>query len=224
MLVAIMIISIGTLLHNAVTYYRHEPWEEYSTLIGDIELNTHRLLELSLVEYAKTDDVNVLNSNLNKWQSNLSSIYPNSGIYLGFTVKNETINIYGNNIDFTNGLAKRWNQSTSASSARANFTLGIASIGLEGYEFTAEAFLKVSIVSNSSSTRSVEVVVYKEDNMTISDLKKANFKVNSVNVVNMTASYVRTLGVVTYKIYYQGVSPPMIEVWDQRGIYVTAKP
>lgn len=224
MLVAIMIVSIGALLRNAVTYYKHEPWEEYSTLIGDIELNTRRLLELSLVEYAKTDDVNVLTGNLNKWQSNLSSIYPNSGIYLDFTVKNEIIDIYGNDIKFTNGLAKKWNQSTSTSSARANFTLGVASIGLEGYEFTAEALLRVYIVPGSLPTNSVEVVVYKENNMTISNLKKANFRVNGADVVNMTASYVPTLGVVTYRIYYQGVTPPMIEVWDQRGIYVTAKP
>ena len=52
-MVAIMIITIGTLIHRATTYYKHEPWEEYLTLIGNIEVNSHRLVELSLTNYTQ---------------------------------------------------------------------------------------------------------------------------------------------------------------------------
>jgi len=44
LMIAMMIISIGALMHRAVTYYKHEPWQEYLTLIGSIELNSRRLV------------------------------------------------------------------------------------------------------------------------------------------------------------------------------------
>jgi hypothetical protein len=58
LMIAIMIMSISALMHRAVTYYRHEPWEEYLALIGNIELNSHRLVELSLANYTNPIKVN----------------------------------------------------------------------------------------------------------------------------------------------------------------------
>ena len=104
MLAAIMIVSIGAVMHNAATYYKNEPWEEYTTLVSNIELNSQRLLELSL---NPDDFVN----NFNKWQSDLASLYPGAGIKLSYT------GVY----------------------PKVTFTLDITSIGLAGYEFTAEA-------------------------------------------------------------------------------------
>ncbi len=52
--IAMMIISIGVLMHRAGTYYKHEPWEEYLMLIGNIELNCRRLVELSLANYTNS--------------------------------------------------------------------------------------------------------------------------------------------------------------------------
>ena len=51
LMIALMIISIAPLLHRTVTYYKHEPWEEYLALIGSIELNSERLVTLSPVSY-----------------------------------------------------------------------------------------------------------------------------------------------------------------------------
>jgi len=78
LMAAIMIVSIGAVMHNATTYYKTEPWEEYVTLVGNIELNSKRLLELSPTqdEFAK---------NFKEWQSDLSQLYPGAGIKLSYT-------------------------------------------------------------------------------------------------------------------------------------------
>ena len=69
MLVAIMIVSIGAVMHNAATYYKNEPWEEYATLVSNIELNSQRLLKLSLNE-------GNFSRNFKEWQSDLVVLYP----------------------------------------------------------------------------------------------------------------------------------------------------
>ena len=117
LMAAIMIVSIGAVMFNAATYYKTEPWEEYTALIGNIELNSQRLLELSLASYAQTLDDNIFEENFNNWQSNLLSLYLGMGINLRYTLL-----------------------SHSTFSAKATFSLDINSIGLKGYEFTAEAF------------------------------------------------------------------------------------
>jgi len=78
LMAAIMIVSIGAVMHNAVTYYKSEPWEEYTTIIGNIELNSRRLLELS----SSHDEFAV---NFNNWQSDLLHLYPSAGIKLTYT-------------------------------------------------------------------------------------------------------------------------------------------
>lgn len=222
LLVSIMIVSIGALLHTAATYYKHEPWEEYSTVISDIELNTRRLLQISLVDYTRTNNSNVLNNSLTKWQSDLSKIYPEKGITLDFNLTTGSTTIYGQPLTFSQGLATKWTGSVGSSSAMANFTITIKSIGLAGYKFTAEAFMKLVVTEYDPISNRVVVVVYGENNIPISDLKKDNFKVNSLPIINMTSQYNPTFAAITYAIYYQGVSPPVVEVTDYRGIRVVA--
>jgi hypothetical protein len=78
LMAAIMIVSIGAIMHNAVTYYRSEPWEEYTTLVGNIELNSQHLVELS-------NDQNEFEDNFDGWQSDLTRLYPGAGIKLSYT-------------------------------------------------------------------------------------------------------------------------------------------
>ncbi len=117
LMAAIMIVSIGAVMHNAATYYKTEPWEEYTTLVGNIELNSQRLLELSLTNYVQTGNGQIFEDNFIEWQSDLESLYPGAGIKLNCTM-----------------------QYYSMFSAKATCLLNITSIGLTGYEFTAEAF------------------------------------------------------------------------------------
>ncbi|TRO52232.1 hypothetical protein E2P61_04280 [Candidatus Bathyarchaeota archaeon] len=88
LLAAIMIVSIGAIMHNAVTYYRSEPWEEYTTLVSNIELNSQRLVGLS--------PENEFETNFIKWQSDLTRLYPSEGIQLSYSY-----DYYLNGVTFT---------------------------------------------------------------------------------------------------------------------------
>ena len=220
LLVAIMIVSIGALLHGAVTYYKHEPWEEYSTLIRDVELNSRQLLELSLVNYTQTGNQNVLNESLNKWQQDLLRIYPGVGINLEFTLANGLTTVDVRNLNFEQGLVRDWNQTVSSSAAKANFSLNISSMGIAGYAFTAEILLKLNIVGYDPSTSRVTLIVTRENGVQVSNLNQGNFKVNDATVGNVTSSYDQVLAALKYGVGYQGSSPPVVEVWDQRGIHI----
>jgi len=211
LLTAIMIVSIGALMHTAITYYKHEPWEEYSTLIGDIEVNSRRLLELSLVDYTNTVGQNetILIDNLEKWQNDLAYIYPSSGIVL----KSDTS---------SGGLSRSWNQAASWSEAKADFTLDIKSIGLTGYKFAATISLNLnikSVTTINSTHNEITAVIKSESGSPVSNLNKNNFRINDATATAVSPFYDLT-DIIVYKIQYQGTLPATVEVWDQRGIRV----
>ena len=220
LLVAIMIVSIGALLHGAVTYYKHEPWEEYSTLIRDVELNSRQLLELSLVNYTQTGNQNVLNESLSRWQKDLLRIYPGVGINLEFTLANGLTTVDVRNLNFEQGLVRDWNQIVSYSAAKANFSLSISSMGITGYAFTAEILLKLDIVRYDQDASTVTLIVTSENGDQVSNLNQGNFRVNNNPVNSVTSSLDQVSNALKYTIDYQGPSPPLVEVWDQRGIHI----
>jgi len=213
LLMAIMIISLGALMNRAVTYYKHEPWEEYLTLIGNIELSSSRLVELSLTNYtnAQTPDENILRNNLDQWQVNLTRIYPGRGVSLNFS-------------DYP--MTRDWNKTSSLSNATASFTIDIASIGLTGYKFTATAFLNLTILSQTDYELNVTVKV--EDGKPLTNLGKDNFLVRNSSmgftVMNVTGYYdQREALVYTIQCSQTITAPITVSVWDPRGIQVMAK-
>jgi hypothetical protein len=217
LMIAIMIISVGAIMHRAVTYYKHEPWEEYLTLMGNIELNSQRLVELSLVNYTQTEENNthVLGDNLQKWQKNLTRIYLGYGASLNYTLAN------GTNYNYAFGLARDWNKASSFSAAKVNFTLNIASIGLTGYEFMATAFLNLTILNIASNE--INTTVKGEDGVLITNLEKNNFQVSNFTIAGVTPHYDREEGLVYTIECDSAVSIPVtVKVWDERGIQVTA--
>jgi hypothetical protein len=217
LMIAIMIISVGALMHRAVTYYKHEPWEEYLTLMGNIELNSQRLVELSLVNYTQTEESNtdILADNLQKWQKNLTRIYLGYGTFLNYTLAS------GTNYNYSFGLARHWNKPTSFSAANVNFTLNIASIGLTGYEFMATAFLNLTILNTADNE--INVTVKGEDGAPITNLKKDNFQVSYLTIAGVTSHYDRKEGLVYTIECDSAISTPVtVKVWDERGIQVTA--
>ncbi len=213
LMIAIMIISIGALMHRAVTYYKHEPWEEYLTLIGSIELNSRSLVELSLANYTNTDspDLNILRTHLEKWQINLTRIYPGYGITLNYTL-----------ID--SGLVCDWNKNASFSAANTTFDLNINSIGLKEFKFNAVAHLNLTILNVNNSTNEITATVKEENEVPIFNLKKDNFLVEGSNITSVTSSYDEQYMLV-YIIIFEGTitTPVTVAVWDQRGIKVTAR-
>ena len=199
LLAAIMIVSIGALMHSAVTYYKHEPWEEYATLIGDIEVNSAKLVELSLASYTNGGSPNILNENLGKWQNNLTIIYPSSGIVLKFSAQ-----------PMITGLNP---------SATADFTLDIRSIGLSGYKFSVTTSLNVQRITDSTPNE-ITVLVKSESGQPIPNLKTGNFEINDTTPLAVRPFYDATY-VLVYKIQYQGTLPATLDVVDQRGIRAT---
>jgi hypothetical protein len=227
-MIAIMIISISALMHRAVTYYKHEPWEEYLTLIGNIKLNAQRLVELSLVNYTNTQpfNPNILKDNIEKWQSNLT------GIYLG----------YGVSVTCTNHtLKKDWNKTLSYSEAEATFTMDINSIGLFGYKFTAKTSLKImnasklSLITVKEPSKppryiwTINVTVTDENNNPVTCLRKEHFIISGLNYTSLSVSRLtdEKYGV----IYAINCEVPqlsqeihmIITLYDPRGIKVTSR-
>ena len=211
LMIAMMIISIGALMHGAVTYYKHEPWQEYLTLIGSIELNSRRLVELSLANYTHTQDNNTLRANLQKWQNDLTRMYPGCGIALNYILVNR-------------GLACDWNKTASFSAANATFNLNITSIGLTGYKFTAVAFLNLTILDVNTPTNEITVTVKGEDKTPVTNLEKGNFQVKGLSITSVTSRYHQD-HILVYIIKCGENIPTTVTVtvWDQRGIQVTAK-
>jgi hypothetical protein len=223
LMIAMMIISIGALMHRAVTYYKHEPWEEYLTLVGNIELNSRRLVELSLANYTHTLNQAILKTNLEKWQTDVLRIYLGREIALDYTLAS------GTNYNYSLGLTRDWNKKASFSAAEASFSLNITSIGLTGYNFTAIAFLNLTIISVNTNTSEITVTVKGEDRIPIPALKKDNFQVvepTNITITSVTPRY-DDKEILVYIIKCNGTIPASVsvimKVWDSRGIQVTAK-
>lgn len=238
LMIAIMIISIGALMHRAVTYYRHEPWEEYLALMGNIELNTKRLVELSLANYSSTLDQGILKSNLEKWSADVSKIHIGRGVNLNYSLASGSYNIYGTLIYYNFGLNHSWWKPTSFTAANATFTLDISSIGLRGYKFTAKTSLKIMNVSKlvlttfKNPTRyvyKINVTVTDEYNNPITSLNRENFVIGGLNYTSYSVSrlYDDKYRVI-YKIECEVPQPSkeiqmIITVYDQRGIKVISR-
>lgn len=208
MLVAVMIVSMGALMHNAITYYKHEPWEEYSTLVGDIEINSRKLVELSLASYTNSlASITIIETNLAKWGEDLVDAYPSRGIALASSgaqmLNSSQTGIY-----------------TATSKAQASFTLDIQSIGLEGYTFNVLTSLTLSIKSVTtidSTITEVIAVVTSETGMPVTDLDETNFKVENATNLVVTVAY-DVVNVLEYRILHNGSANSAVEVCDQRGV------
>ncbi len=199
MLMAIMIVSIGALMNTAITYYKHEPWEEYSALVGDIEINAREIAELSLAGYSNSArDNTILATNLIQWQNDLTKIYPGRGIVLSSSGYSMT------------------GQSGPNPQAYATLTLSINSIGLKDYKFSVNPSLSLDFDPPSSAAYNLTVTIRSESGEPVAGLDASNFEINGVHPT-LVSPYYET-DTLVYKILYHGTSPMTVKVWDQRGI------
>lgn len=218
LLMAVMIVSISALMHRAITYYANEPWEEYMTLIGNIELSSRRIVELSLANYTNDLAVNqsILRTNLENWQKDMLEIYLGRGVTVNYSLAN------GDSYGYSLGLASSWDNRASFSAANATFCVNITSIGLTGYKFTAAAFLNLTIINVTENV--INAAVIGEDRIPVDNLKKDNFIVEGFEVAGASLVYDSS-----YEFVYQiqcsspPSSPVTLTVWDQRGICARAR-
>ena len=211
--IATMIISIGGIMYTGVTYYRYEPWEEYLTLISNIELSSSRIVEISLSDYtnAISPDSLILKKNLDQWQKDLTTIYPGYGIILNNILEDET------------GLETLWNTNVSYSVAKANFTMNIESLGLSEYKFMTTELLTMIILQPSEyPTNSINVIVTREDDIPVFNLKKENFQIiGGPTISNITSQYDPAYSLVYTINCNETISSPLtLKVCDHRGITV----
>jgi len=236
LIIAIMIISIGTVMYSTVTYFKHERWQEYLMVIDNIELGSRRVVELSLANYTVFNGTNnqTLVNNLNNWRTNLINAYPGFGVALTYSAANGSHYAYGVNIVYSFGLARLWNNETSFSAANATFNLNMTSVGLVGYKFLVSTFLKVRIFNaNWSSTNNDLVIysaVYEEGLIPITNLDKSDFSIKDANnstipISSSSRVYDITYGPI-YSIYCANVTtnPLSVQVTaiDARNISVIA--
>jgi len=243
LLVAIMMVSVSTIMYSAVTYYRYERWDEYLSIIDNVKIGSQRVVEISLANYTTWNNYNnvtILRNNLQRWVNDTRKAYAGFGINLSFT---------------EDELDHDWNEEESSAAADATFTLDITSAGLTGYQFTTPVLLKVKIIedeeepherytrwnaSDKGKELTISLIVYKEDSIpkkedSVTNLKKDNFRV-SVNGTwlapeNFTVARYSdaTYESLIYDIYCSPDTPPdpktflvSVAVIDTRGIKVVA--
>jgi hypothetical protein len=210
MFIAIMIISLGTILYSTSTYYKYEPWEEYLTLIGNIKLSSQRLVELSLANFTNTNTTSVLIENLRAWQNDLSTIYPAYGIDIHYVLEND-------------GMYYNWSGQSGISSANVSFLLDINSLGLTGYDFKSNVLLNLTVIE--PPIENIINITITENGQPVINLKKDNIAVDGYEIANVTTHYDEEYAMI-YTIVLdtaENISQPVtISVWDFKGIKVQA--
>lgn len=193
LMVSILIVSISAIMYGTVTYYRHERWEEYLSLIDTLKIGSKRVVEISLANYTRPPYNNtILRDNLNQWQSNIKKAYPGFAPILTHTLSNDEIKIeYEDDeveINYANGLARDWYNVTSArafSAANVTFNLNITSIGLTRYKFISTSLVIEEILNatydTSDKSITIKLSLDKEGLIPITNLLKGRFSLN-INV------------------------------------------
>jgi len=228
LMIALMIVSIGFLMHKTVTYYKHEPWEEYLTILDSIKLGSRRIVEISLANYTQTQDNTILLLNLQQWSRDIQKIFPGYGVSLNYSLANTTYNVLGTTINYSLGLNTTWQQRASHSIANATFTLNVTAIGLTGYKYAITTLLNLTILDVNTVDNEITVIVKKENEIPVNDLDASNFQVlnsngTSINISSVSSNYDETYALVyIIKCEEQLTTPLTVNVWDSRGIKVTA--
>lgn len=234
LMISILVVSVGVIMYGAVTYFRHERWEEYLAVIDAVRTNSHRMVEISLANYTLTGNQAVLKSNLEKWQRDLLETYAGLRIGLESNLINGTQDIYGITVQYNMSLAKDWNKQVSFSAANVTFDLNLTSVGLYGYKFITPVFLKMDIIDalyfESSKEVGVRLIVQREDLIPINDLQAANFIEFQVDGENKTFAFnhyfdIETLNAFVYELRYSSQTQPSsitttVYAVDSRGIKV----
>jgi len=239
LMISIMVISVATIMYSAVTYYRHERWEEYLSIIDNVEMGSYRLLELSLANYTLSSDSSVLTANLNRWQRDLLNTYAQYRVVLGYSVPNGGTPVY-----YNQGLSSSWNQRVSFSTAKASFNVSITSVGLTGYKFTRSVLLNLTVLdvvfyaktSKTPAKVGVRFNVTMEGMTPLVGVLKSNilqFRVNDVDklaVSNLTRYYDNSENkCYVYEMKYLSATAPstpvpiLIRMVDYRNIKVVAQ-
>lgn len=227
LMIAIMIVSVAGVLHSTVTYYKHDRWEEYLNMLDNIKISSQRVVEISLANYTRAHDSNILTENLDQWQQDLTKAYPGFAIIL--THSNATIGTGADSVASETGSPRYFSKAT------ALLNVDITSVGLTGYEFTASAFL--GIILNATYTGGDDLLIHaaveQENSTPVPKLQKANFFVNGTrlseySLSKLAYSYQMEGDIlrIIYRIIIPNFTPTttdvLVDVVDSRNIKAAA--
>jgi hypothetical protein len=234
MLLSIMIISISTVIYGTVTYYRQERWEEYVTIVDSVKTASSNLLQVGLANYTQSLNSTILRDYFNQWIRDVRTAYPGYGVDVNYDLTSGTRSAYGlvPPMNYSLGLASRWNTQTSYSASNATVSINVASVGLTGYNFSAHVLLKMSLRDVVWYTGSGKwyvlmfVSVEKEGPEPIISLQTGNFgdvKLGGVSQsFTMRRYYSSTYSSFIYEIKVSSItslpSSANITLVDNRGI------
>jgi len=249
LMLSIMIISISTVIYGTVTYFRHERWEEYVTILDSVKTGSSYMLEISLAKYSQaqnpTQNQTILRDNLNQWIRDVRKAYPGFGVDLSYSLAAGIRSAYGMSPNYNMGLNYTWNRKVSYSAANATFNMNIASVGLTGYSFSTHTFLKMNIADalwyTTGNQVGVRLVIEAEGPTPVTNLQKGNFLVFRVDGVDKAFTLYRyydsrghpvksptypALNAYVFELRYNAGSRPtsanvVVSVKDSRGIQVT---
>lgn len=230
-LISIMIVSVSTVIYGTVTYYRQERWEEYVTIVDSIKAASSNLLQVGLANYTQTLNLNATRDYFNRWVRDVRTAYPAFGIDVGYALANRAYAAYGESINYNLGLTSLWNQPRSYSASNATVSIEVASVGLTGYNFSSNVFLRMNILGATYFSGSKYVLIYlsveKEGPVPVMGLQVGNFpsvKLSNVPVpsITITRYYSNTYSCFIYELKVSPVNsvPSSVEVTllDSRSI------
>jgi hypothetical protein len=158
--------------------------------------------------------------------------YPGFGVDVGYALANGVRSAYGLDLNYSLGMARRWNQATSYMASNATVSIDVASVGLTGYNFSSHVFLKMSIRDaiwySKSSKRYVLIYasVDKEGPEPVVSLQASNFPDVKLGGVSQAFSvkryYSSTYSYFIYEIKVSSIdslpSSAEVTLLDNRGI------
>ena len=236
MLLSIMIISVSTVIYGTVTYYKQERWEEYITIVDSIKTASCNLLQIGLANYTQTLNPNVTRDYFNRWIRDARNAYPGYGVDVNYALTSGLRSAYGiaPPMNYSLGLARKWGVQTSYSASNATVSINIASVGLTGYNFSSNVFLKMSILNAEWHTGSgywyvvMYVSVDREGLEPIISLQATNFAIVKLNGesrnITLKRYYSATYQRFVYEIKVSSIfslpspSSANITLVDNRGI------
>ena len=246
-----MIISVASIMYGAITYFRHERWEEYLSVIDQIRTSSQGLMEINLANFTKTcfekhtHDRSVFNNLLNRWKNDLKNGLSGLALSVDFLNNSQLLSppqvVGGNYIPerrVYNLVKCYWYYPVSVSSAYSDLAVNMSKFGLYGYRVPILIYLNTEVDlsyldEEPAQIDSLTIIVTREQQSPVMGLKADNFLVYRFDPsvedwVNATIKKVaRRLGGGYELTFENSIEKPyykwlFVTVTDTRGITVVS--
>ena len=246
LIITIMIVAIGVTMYGTVTYFRHERWDDYLSVIDNVEMSSRRLMEMSLANSTETcfeegvPDRSIINDIFNQWKIDLSVGLAGSGVAVDFLNTSQLLSpprvvgeTYIPERRVYNFMKCYWYYPVSISSIYADFSINLSRAGLHGYRNPMLIYLSIELdisylAEGPPQISELLVKVTRENGFPIMDLAKENFIVYRFDpsIEDWTTANISTvkLSLGGYRLIFENsIEQPyykwlIVAVKDNRGI------